>query len=362
MKIAGRISLLLLTVFIVLGLWTANTHTPAFKDSTGKNVENSIAEERIVQLGGAEQYVLIRGVDRKKPILLFLHGGPGTSAMAFNRVHNAELEEQFVFVNWDQRGTGFSLDAGKDVNTLTLEQISNDLNELVDLLRSEFGQEKILLVGHSWGSTLGLDYASKHPEKLLGYVGIGQMADTTASEIDVYDWALTQAKKRNDSDAGEKLEGIGRPPYDNVTEMMIHRGVVNKFGGAWIKPKPDIDYALEIIKAPEFSWVGIWDLLSGTEASLNALFDEFTALDAETQYPEIEVPTYFIEGRHDRVVSPIQAERYLDTLKAPYKKLIWFENSAHSPQWEEPERYNAIIGNIGKELNGENLGSENTSK
>lgn len=359
MKSARRILLLLVALLIVLALWTANTHTPEFRDRAGQILENSIAEERMVQLGNAEQYILIRGIDRTKPILLFLHGGPGTSAMAFNRVHNAELEKHFVFVNWDQRGTGYSLDAGKDLNTLTLKQVSSDLDQLVDLLRAEFGHEKILLVGHSWGSMLGLDYASKHPEKLLGFVGIGQMADTKTSEKDVYDWALSESKKRNLIDEVETLEDIGPPPYANVTKMMAHRGVVNKLGGAWIKPKPDIDYALEIIKAPEFSWIGIWDLLSGTETSLKALFDEFTALDAELQYPEIGVPTYFIVGRDDRVVSPLSAERYLTTLKAPHKKLIWFENSAHSPQWEEPKRYNAVIEKIGRELIEGNLITEN---
>lgn len=325
------------------------THTPQFRDASRQVLENSIAEERRIVLGGKEQYVLIRGANRNAPILLFLHGGPGTSALAYNRIHNSDLENDFVFVNWDQRGTGKSIAAGADRSTLTLDQMTNDLDELVDLLRAEFEQDQIMLIGHSWGSMLGLNYVSKHPEKIASYVGIGQMTNTPASEIEGYEWALVEANQRGDTKAVQTLEEIGAPPYATVGDMMAQRAIVNKFGGSWIKPKSDFAYAMEVIKAPEFAVSELTTILRGGEISLNALFDTFSNLKAIESYPTLNVPVVFIEGRQDRVVSPIQAQAYLNKLVAPSKELIWFEGSAHSPQWEEPAAFNREIVRIAEE-------------
>ena len=329
------------TVFAAIAALTvtACTHTPKFRNSTGEIVNGSIAEERKVRLGNQEQYVLIRGRDRQAPLMVFLHGGPGTSAMAFNRVHNADLENSFVFVNWDQRGTGYSYTAADDVSTLTLDRITTDLDELITKLLAEFHKESVVLVGHSWGSLLGLEYVSRHPEKVSVYIGIGQMADTAESETLVYDWALEQAKGQNDERAISKLAAIGPPPYDSVDEMMMHRSVVNQFGGAWRRPLSDIGYARMAVKAPEFSWLGLRGILRGGDRSLPALFSTFTAWNAAKDYPILDVPVYFFLGRHDHVVSPKPAEDYITSLQAPEQGIVWFENSAHSPQWEEPQRF-----------------------
>lgn len=324
---------------IAFGVWTAQTHTPAFKDQTGRVIQGSIAEERRMSLGGEDQYVLLRGRDRTAPLLIFLHGGPGTSAMPFNRVFNADLETDFLTVNWDQRGTGYSFSAVSDWPSLTLEQMTADLTELVEQLCAEFDQEQVILVGHSWGSTLGLNYISQHPERVALYVGIGQMADTAKSERLVYDWAYQVAEARSDQKSLQILEEIGAPPYASVDEMMKHRGVVNKFGGAWVTPMPDLRYASIAIKAPEFSWVGLRNTLRGADRSLPALFSTFTALKASEQYPRLDVPVVFFLGRGDRVVSPEPAVAYLSQLDAPFKEVVWFEKSAHSPHWEEPARY-----------------------
>lgn len=325
---------------------TSCTHTPQFKDAAGTVIDTSIAEERMVTLGGNDQYVLIRGRDTSAPILLFLHGGPGTSAMPFNRLHNADLEDDFLFVNWDQRGTGKSFTPDLDPATLTVDRMTKDLDELVDLLRAEFSDQKILLVGYSWGSLLGLNYVSQHPEKVAGYVGIGQMANTAASETEMYQWAVSEATRRGDTAALDTLEEIGAPPYANVDEMMTERAIVGRYGGSWVQPKSDIAYAREVIRAPEFAWTELRAILRGGAMSLDALYDAFTAFDAAEAHPVLDVPVFIIMGRGDRVVSTAQAEKYVDVLEAPRKELIWFEASAHSPQWEEAERFNAELRRI----------------
>jgi len=214
---------------VVIAL-TARTHTPPFRHPDGRLVEGSIAEERRVTLGGWDQYVLIRGRDRTAPILLYLHGGPGTSEMPVLRVYNAALEEDFVFVNWDQRGTGKSYSANLDPATLTLDRMTRDLDELVDLLRAEFGQDRIMLVCHSWGTQLGLEYVARHPEKVAAYVGVGQISDATQSDALGYAWALAEATARDDDEAVGTLEGIGPPPY-SITNVKRQRRYVWRYGG-----------------------------------------------------------------------------------------------------------------------------------
>lgn len=332
-----RIALGVVGLIAVLAVWDAVTFTPSIASESG------IAEERRLDLGGVEQYVLIRGTDRAKPIMLFVHGGPGTSAMAFNRVFSHELEKDFVFVNWDQRGTGFSYAAGDDESAITLEQIVRDLDELVDALLAEFEQPSLILVGYSWGSLVSLEYVSRFPSKVSAYVGIGQMADTPASEKLVYQWALDQARQAADKASLEILEAIGSPPYRNVGDMMKHRGVVGRYGGAWVDPMSDIKYAITAIRAREFSWLGLRDILRGGDRSLSALYSAFSEFDALARYPTLDVPVYFFHGRRDRVVSPEPAKRYLEALEAPAKEWVWFEDSAHNPHWEEIEKYRTEV-------------------
>lgn len=208
----------LLIVAIVL-FATARAHTPPFRDVDGRIIDGSIAEERRMLLGGTKQYVLIRGRDRAAPLLVFIHGGPGYSAMPFNRLLNADLEKDFVFVNWDQRGTGYNFSAAKDRDTLTLAQILEDLNDLIDTLCREFGQDQVLLVGHSWGSVVGLEYVSRHPEKVAVYIGVSQVADGAESEVASYRWAIDQAHGQQRADLSAKLEKIGPPPYGSLKDM-----------------------------------------------------------------------------------------------------------------------------------------------
>ena len=343
----GAIGVAGLTATLALFLAvTAQSTTPAIRGADGAILTGAIAEERRINLGGVDQYVLIRGRDRNAPVMLFLHGGPGSSAMPFNRLHNAALEDDFVFVNWDQRGAGHSYSKDLDPAGITLDRITDDLDALVDMLCAEFNVDKILLVGHSWGSMLGLHYASLHPEKIAAFVGIGQMADTAESERLNYLWALEQAQARGDKKGLQSLKKVGAPPYADLAEMMTQRALINKYSGAWMTPKSDIQYALEFLKAAEFAWPHIPALANSGPFSGAILFDTFTALNAPADYPALDVPVTFMLGRFDRVVSPAPAAAYLETLEAPAKEVVWFEQSAHSPQWEEPDRYHRELRRI----------------
>ncbi len=336
----------ILIVAIVL-LITARTHTPRFRINDGQIVRSSVAEARRMLLGGARHYVLIRGRDRRSPLLVFVHGGPGYSAMPFNRLLNSDLENDFVFVNWDQRGTGYSFSAARDRATLTLDQIVDDLDDLIDSLRTEFGQDGVLLVGHSWGSVVGLEYVSRHPEKVAVYVGISQVTDGSESEKLSYQWATSQARDQKRSDLISKLEKIGPPPYSSLKDMWAQRRVLTSLGGVWRhNPHSGLYYFLRYLSIPEFAWPGFINLARGGKVSMKALNETLFNYDAFSTRPVLKVPIYLMEGVHDQIQSTRLAEAYVDTIHAPHKELVWFEQSAHMPHWEEPARFKQEVRRI----------------
>jgi len=172
-----------------------------------------IAEVERVDINGLSQWTLTRARDLSNPVLLVLHGGPGASEFALFRAYNSALEDHFVVVHWEQRGTGKSFDPDTPVHSMNPEQFIADLDQLVDHLRAKFGRERIALLGHSWGSIMGTIYSARYPQKLSGYIGTGQIADMRANEQVSYEFALAQARQRSHEEAIAELEEIGPPPY-----------------------------------------------------------------------------------------------------------------------------------------------------
>ncbi len=323
--------------------------TPPFRDAEGQIRPGSIAEERTITLGGWDQYVLIRGENSAAPLLVFLHGGPGTPETGLIRRYNAELEQHFVVVLWEQRGAGRSYSRDLDPETLTLAQLLSDLDELVDSLLAEFDKSQVLLVGHSFGTELGIAYASAHPSKVAGYIGVCQETDVPRSEAEGYEWALEQARERNDRRAVRRLEAIGPPPYP-MASTRVQRKYVWKYGGAFHGGQSMASVVLASLGAQE---IGVRDLLlysQGQKASLDVMWPQIVLHNANERYPAVDVPVWFFLGRHDHHVSATLAEEYFERLEAPTKEVVWFEESAHNPPYEEPARFNAEVIRVGQDL------------
>jgi pimeloyl-ACP methyl ester carboxylesterase len=145
--------------------------TQPFRGPTGESVPGSIAEVDYLQLGGLDQWVMIRGERLTNPPLILLHGGPGFTETHFFRRFNAPLERAFTLVYWDQRGSGKSFDNKIPRSSMTVEQFIADLDELVEAACERVGKRKVAIFGHSWGSALGVLYAARFPEKVAAYVG-----------------------------------------------------------------------------------------------------------------------------------------------------------------------------------------------
>jgi pimeloyl-ACP methyl ester carboxylesterase len=341
-------ALVLLVAVAVVLAWRSPASTAPLTDAHGRPVPGSIAVLEEVTLGGVRQSVLIRGRSAANPVLLFLHGGPGTSELGMLRVHNLPaLEPHFTVAVWDQRGAGKSFAAREPVSGMTVEQLVSDAHELSAWLCRRFGQEKIYLAGHSWGSALGVLTVKRWPERFRAFVGWGQVVNVEEGERISYAWALAQAEQAGDARSVAKLKAIGAPPYPEPLRprLVAQRSILGRYGGeVHGNPRGGLPAVLGgLLKAREYSWPDRINVFRGILAGMRLLWPQILSIDLLEQAPELEVPVYFLEGRHDHEAPSVLVERYHRVLRAPRKTLVWFERSAHFANTEEADAFNRFF-------------------
>jgi len=291
----------------------------------------------------ARLYVLVRGDQRTAPILVWLHGGPGGAERPLFRLFNGSLEHHFLVAYWDQRGAGRSFDPDADPARLTIQRHVSDLDRVVDYLRQAFQQENVTLVGHSWGSALGLLYVRDHPEKVAAFVGVAPVVSTAADARAQLEFVESEALERNEtSDLRPLREQLGPPPFAWRQDLALQRWV-DRYGGVFHRPPSRWG---TVFQAVVLGYVKPWEIyrmIRANELSLEAMNDEIGALDLRSAVPRVTVPVLFVLGRYDRVTDPSLARAYLAQLVAPRKCLVWAERSAHNVPFEEPDRFDATV-------------------
>lgn len=200
-------------LMIIILPWGQSTEP--FRLADGSLVANSEATITLVRLNGRDQQVLVRGRDKDAPLLLYLNGGPGIPEGILNRQYAAGLEEHYLTVQWDQFGSGRSFDLFDPPERMTIEDHLRDLHVLVGWLKRSYRKEKVILIGHSWGSLLGMLYIRRHPENVALYVGVGQPVDMLENEQSSYAFTLEEARKRGDKKALATLERLGGPAVEH---------------------------------------------------------------------------------------------------------------------------------------------------
>ncbi|MFO0700597.1 MAG: alpha/beta hydrolase [Nitrospira sp.] len=328
-------AMLLMCSVLVMGCTSAQTHAA--------NTAVPIHQSEYLAVDGAELFLLTSGEDRRTPVLLWLHGGPGGAERPLFRYFNSELEKHFVVAYWDQRGAGRSFDSDADPHQLTVARHLADLDAVVDHLRQTLGHDKILLVGHSWGSALGLLYAQRHPNKVSMHIGVAQVVSWHQLQQGQYDFTLAEATNRNDETTLKHLHNLGPPPYATFDQQHKLYALMNQYGGGFHKQPCKLCL---IAKGMATGLVTPWELISIHEsfhATMDTMMPELLRLDLERTVPRVEVPVVFMLGRYDRQVDSVIAARYFDTLQAPRKELVWFDESAHNIPFEEPEAFNKAM-------------------
>jgi pimeloyl-ACP methyl ester carboxylesterase len=289
-------------------------------------------------IGGITQWISLRSENIKNPIILFLHGGPGTAQISFSRKSQRRLEDSFLVINWDQRGSGRSYSRSLRKEDMKIERFIEDTEELIEYLLKRFGQEKVYLVGQSWGTIVGAYLTAKRPDLIWAYIAIGQIVDMERGEFISYQFTLDEARRMNNKKAIQQLEKIGPPPYANLNDAGVQRNWLSKFHGAAYEGTLQ-GVILKNISIRDLRPFDIIRFIAGAMLSLSNLEDEQNKVKILLDVPEMKVPVYFCCGRRDYNVPFELVVEYAEKLKAPQKRIIWFDHSAHLPNFEEPEQF-----------------------
>jgi pimeloyl-ACP methyl ester carboxylesterase len=351
---AGQIMLIVISVLLacililtgVLQMWSFPGKPSPILDENGNPLGGSISEKVFVNINGVRQGMFIKGRDTTNPVLLYLHGGMPDYFLTER--YPTGLEDSFTVVWWEQRGSGLSYSPDIPRETMTLEQMISDTLEVTNYLRRRFGQEKIYLMGHSGGTFIGIQAAAREPELYYAYIGVAQMSNQLASEKLAYEYMLQQFKANGNTKMVRKLEAApvtvtgGTPgSYLLLRDQAMH--------GLGIGTTHDMNSVITGLFFPslqsrDYTLTEKVDLWRGKASSgVSSLWDTMIATDLSERLPEIHLPVYFLHGIYDYTCSYTEAKAYFEKLKAPVKGFYTFEQSAHSPLFEEPDKTQKIF-------------------
>jgi len=285
--------------------------------SRARNIRTAEA----VSIGGIQQWIRMQGASDTLPVLLFLHGGPGNSVMGYANKFTKELEQHFIVVHWDQRESGKTANLNSSPDSLEVSLMEKDASELVDYLRKRFHQDKIYLVGHSWGGFLALRVAALHPEWLAACVAAAPMVNQWESERQTLSWLMEKAQKDKNAEAVRELSLV-HVPFESPDELYYHRRWLQLANGK----NP---FAKNYVRRWGEKWF--------------AMYREACGINLFEVEPVIRCPVYFFLGTSDRQASSSISEAYYQAVRAEKKDLIWFTNSGHSLNLTEPKKFQESI-------------------
>src|SRR5262249_8721627 len=356
---------LLLISVLVIPCLTRESHGQAANDSqTPKNLEadyrkfeemlagarsrnaelfaikspNGIDEAGFITLGGIEQWVTVRGQDRSNPVLLFLHGGPGDVTNPWSFATFAPWEQQFTVVQWDERGAGRTLkrNGPSIAPTLTVDRMAQDGVELAEYLCKHLAKNKVIIVGHSFGSVLGLRMAQKRPDLMYAYVGTGQVADETRNYFAAYDALVKKARAVGNQQALSELTAIGPPPYKSGVGYRVQWKWANRFEGADLFLYQTIGLALV---APGGSVQAINDTGDGEILSAEQLVPQNTSSGPKELGLEFSIPMFIFQGAEDFTTPTALAREYFASIKAPRKTFQEIKDGGHFAVFMRSEEF-----------------------
>jgi pimeloyl-ACP methyl ester carboxylesterase len=344
---AGRSTLiamfiLLACVLILVGIllfWSPGRPKP-FLDDSGRPLPGSISEKINVSIGGVDQGMFIKSRDARNPVLLYLHGGMPDYFLTQD--YPTRLDEYFTVVWWEQRGSGLSYSANIPPESVNPEQLVADTVELTNDLSKRFGQKKIYLMGHSGGTFIGIQAAARSPELYHAYIGVAQMSNQLTSEKRAYDYMLQRFKEDGNAKMVRKLEAA--PVGDTVplpdSYLSVRDVAMHSLGVGTTHDMKSIvsGLLLRSLLCREYTLsekVAMW---RGKIFSGSRLWNTQLATDLTKKVTRLEVPVYFLHGLHDYTVSYPEAKSHYEQLDAPLKGFYTFDESAHSPLVEEPEK------------------------
>jgi proline iminopeptidase len=362
-KYLGLLVITVVTAVVVSVLVYRHVEQRAIARSRAIHTADGIETLEQAPIGGIGQWIEIRGESVKNPVLLFIHGGPGSAFLPMARAFQGPWEKYFTVVQWDQRGAGktYSSNSREAMRpTMNIERMHADTLEVVNYLRKRLGQDKIFVLGHSWGSILGLRLAHDHPELLYAYIGVGQAINSRDNEEVLYQESLAEARRTQNQKALKELNGISPYPSANVTFQQIR--VVRQWSAALIGPQgSDESWMSEkaIFLAPEYSLADDIGWFRGIFFSVDTLLSDLSKANFADLGYNYRGPIFFLEGKHDPYTPSSVAKNFFDKMNDPDKHLVWFEKSGHFPFTEEAQKFtDTLVQQVLPLAHGANGGSE----
>ena len=338
----GSIKILLLWGFTPLFIISCSSGTSKI------DTPDAISELMPIEIGGMEQWILIRVEVRSNPILLWLHGGPGSAQMPVHYAFNKDLEKEFVVVHWDQRGAGKSNHNGFSEESMTLDRFIEDAHELTQYLKEHFEREKIYLLGHSWGTQLGILTVQRYPDDYQAYISVSQVVHPQRADRISYEWLKQQVGENGSKQQKRKFKGLGDPPFEEHDRYVTFAKMKDSFGGgmdvamgrlAWIS-----------FGAKEYSFGDYAKWLRGANRGSGPMWEKLRDFDLFRDVPSLEVPTWFIVGENDYNTPAELVEEYYRFVDVPEGKMLnVMDEVAHTPFMGDSGRFNKIIIDVRKE-------------
>ena len=342
---------LIVSIFIVIAaliiLFSGSRKPIPFTDDNGNLLKESISEKIFININGVEQGMFIKGKDKTKPVLLFLHGGPGMPEYAISRKYPVILEDYFTVCWWEQRGAGLSFNDEIPLESMTFEQLISDVIEVTNYLRNRFKQEKIYLMAHSGGTFIGIQAAAQAPELFYAYIGMSQITNQLESEKLAYNYMVGQFTKLGDKKMLKKFEKYPVTEINTPSYYVMRDEPMHKLGiGTTRQMKSVISGVFwPVMLNREYTFsekINIWRGKSFTTKTAG-LWQKLVVTDLTKKVKRLEIPVYLFHGIYDYTTSYALAKDYFEKLESPLKGFYTFEQSAHSPLFEEPERMQKIL-------------------
>lgn len=347
MIVKSLIVLICIVIAALIIFFSGSGKPIPFTDDNGNLLKGSISEKIFININGIEHGMFIKGKDKTNPVLLFLHGGPGMPEYAISRKYPVVLENYFTVCWWEQRGAGLSFNHKIPLESMTFDQLISDVIEVTCYLRTRFQQEKIFLMAHSGGTFIGIQATVQAPELYHAYIGMSQITNQLESEKLAYNYMVGQFTKSGDKKMLRKFEKYQVTEINTPSYYVMRDSPMHKLGiGTTRKMKSVISGVFwPVMLNREYTFnekINIWRGKSFTTKTAG-LWQKLVVTDLTRKVKRLEIPVYLFHGIFDYTTSYPLAKDYFEKLEAPVKGFYTFEQSAHSPLFEEPERMQKII-------------------
>jgi pimeloyl-ACP methyl ester carboxylesterase len=348
-RIVFRSVLVFIALLLIGGLTYRSVRQHRNAKALAIRTSNRIEESMFVQIGGIDQWVQIRGENRDNPVLLILHGGPGSSYVPFTPTIRS-WERYFTVVQWDQRGAGKTYgrnDRARD-GDMTIDRMVQDGIEVTEFVRKRLHKKGVILLGHSWGTILGVPMVQRRADLFYAYVGTGQIVDMARNEAVSYDMVLKKARATTDEKAIKELERIGPPPYKDLRSWAVKQRLIVQTAPS---TADDLflagDFYTSALYASDYSLKDTYDFFAAIYFSSTALIEKLMSYDARLLGVKFKTPIFFFQGDSDVQTPTVLVDEYLASIEAPKKELVLFRGCGHMAVFSKPDVFlNELVARV----------------